>query len=198
MTPRSTHCLAANTGNFEVTEKNTPAGWLSRAGNSARNALSVWALTVLVIGASWPFLEDRIRGFAKSALGLEETGGGPCLKIPDHPTGGIVQHTIDPVAPGDWGVVNWRDIERLRDDCGEPRVIATISNGGGILHRAPLSIGDGIDLPMGQQDLSYLFHVHEFVERGAGFFRVTVSFPDAHGGSPSEQSPWVPFLITED
>lgn len=114
--------------------------------------------------------------------------GGVCTHIPAH------GHTIRDAYAGEWTTVDWQNIVRLRDDCGPPILTGLISNGGGFLHEAPLSI-PGIDLPEGSHDLSYLFRIDERVECGAAGFRVDLIFPNAPGGAPPAKSAWVPFNV---
>ncbi|MEM0949575.1 MAG: hypothetical protein AAGK37_19405 [Pseudomonadota bacterium] len=116
---------------------------------------------------------------------------GPCLVFFD------AGHSVQDTPRGDWGEVSWL-IDKRRDDCGSPLVTAVIKNHGGILHRAPLSIGDGINLPVGVQDIPYLFLVPCATYQGDGELYVSVTYPTAPDRRAPVYSPSIPFEILAD
>lgn len=127
------------------------------------------------IGAEPPrgWLDDRI----------DERDGCICAIIPAY------GHSIEGAAPGEWGIVTWRNIDRRRPNCGQPAVRGIITNGGGIFHDAPLSI-TGVSLPEGiTREFAYKFYVNEQAHCGHAEFRVEVTFPKAENGAPPALNP---------
>lgn len=149
--------------------------------------VEVW-IAQIAAGAVQQAVDDAI---ARAALdGRLEASGGPCAIIP------IAGHFIEGARPGQWGNVKWREVERLRDDCGVPVVTGLIVNGSGFLHDAPLSIS-GVPVEAGFHDFPYRFFINEGVTSGRARFRVIVTYPDASGGAPPAISPWLDFTILE-
>lgn len=128
----------------------------------------------------------------KHEVELNESVMRECLRIPDNG-----QHYIESAPPGGDAIIHWRGVNRMRADCGIPVAVARLVNGGRISHAPELSIGDGLALRPGIQDLSYTFHIPENVKPGRGVFQVFVNFPNAVGGTPPVMSPEVPFIIEE-
>lgn len=114
--------------------------------------------------------------------------GTACATIPR------AGHDVEDGRPGQWVKVVWRDVQRHRDDCGTPELHAYIRNGNDILHSAELSL-QGIAVPAGTRNFSYLVRLPEQIEAGNARLQVIVGFPEAVGGAPEAFSPWWPFNI---
>ncbi|WP_424974274.1 hypothetical protein [Dinoroseobacter sp. S124A] len=161
-----------------------------------RERLKHWGETLIVVGvvcgAAWGVAGGKILQGLDSliALAIEERGGGPCAHIPAN------GHRITGGLPGGWGEVVWRDVVRLRANCGVPVVSGVLTNGGGYFHDAPLSIS-GIPLSVGAHELGYLFQINPEVRPGHARFRVVVTYPDAVGGAPPAISPWLSFRVID-
>lgn len=168
----------------------------------AAEAVKLFAATLAAISAifasAWYFVEPRleswVRGIVEVSLAdaLEAqpipASGGPCAVFP------VAGHFIKGAEPGQWGEVEWRDVRRLRADCGVPIVTGLLVNGDGFLHDAPLSI-TGVPVSVGQHSFRYRFQVNSNVSSGSARFRVIVTYPDAIGGAPPAISPWLDFVI---
>lgn len=190
---------------------------IKRISDFAKSVLPVIALLTIIGGAlAYPLndytqrwirslgfvSQDEVSGLREEIVDLtaaleelrvsielaNETSGRPCAIIP------ASGHRIENGPIGVWLNVTWRRVDRLRADCGKPVISAIVRNGRGLLHGAETSI-PGLALPLGPNDISYAFRMHEGVEPGPAEFQVTVSFPDAVGGAPLAQSPWLPFTI---
>lgn len=144
----------------------------------------------LVLASLATIFNEPVKWYAVNYLGLEERGaGGPCVIIPE---GG---HYVQDAEIGGTGDLVWRNVNRLRADCGVPRLTAVVSNGLGFLHDVGLSI-TGVALPVGvTPELKYQYRLPDSVTPGRARLRVYVTFPDAVGGAPTAFSPWVDFQI---
>lgn len=167
--------------------------WLVKhAGDIAKLAAGgaiVWSLLAFL---AFGLFGEQTAGLARNAIDYVAQKRGVCTIIPQ------AGHDISPVVQaGTWGVVTWRDVERLRPDCGAPELIGIISNGGGIFHQSELSIS-GTPLSVGEHDLKYLFFVPNEVEPGRATFRVIANFPETPGGPSFALSPELNFTIVEN
>ncbi|MEO0859239.1 MAG: hypothetical protein AAFY65_01400 [Pseudomonadota bacterium] len=157
----------------------------------AKNVTAILAvLGVLGGGAMW-LLEPHIAAWLQDRVSAPVPIGGACTRIPRS------GHFAGSGRSDDWVVLEWREVERLRDDCGQPDVTAIVANGDNVLHEADLSIS-GITLTKGTHDLKYLFRVPNETQPGPARIRVFVNFPNAVGGAPPVISPWVRFTILHD
>lgn len=159
--------------------------FLPTAAELSKNILAVLALSSAVGGflispfssPFWSFVSQQVRG------------GGVCVTFPDF------GHTAQDTEQGEWGRVDWRRVEKHREDCGKPSLSIAVRNGGGILHSTVASF-IGFDAPVGTNNFTYLFRVPDCLTiPGASGVRVELTWPDAHGGAPPAISPWVPFTI---
>jgi len=139
-----------------------------------------------VLGVFLWLAEPRIEEYITTRVQAESRG--PCVTFPRS------GHRATDTPPGAWAMIYWNDIEKHRDDCGQPHVIGVITNGDGLYHDSPLSVS-GVIFPVGTFNMSYQFYIDPNVEQGNARFRVTVTYPDAVGGAPPAISPWVPFII---
>jgi hypothetical protein len=179
-------------------QKKSVTKGLTWLGDMAKSALAIAAFLALLAGP----LNDTAKWYAREVLGFREATVdlGRCLTIPKFDPSSSSTHSIEPVVIGDKGVVQWVGLVRHRADCGIPTVIGHIANGGGIIHRVPISIGEGINLEPGVHNLRYGFDtqssVTEFsLKPGRAFFWVSVTFPDAIGGAQTVNSDEIPFVL---
>lgn len=136
-----------------------------------------------------PLIENAVSSALEDHLHDHPPAMQSCSRIPLDTR----QHSVTDTRIGEWGTVTWR-VERLRSDCGQPVIYATIRNGDAILHGSRTSIS-GFALPVGSQTISYDFFVDEGVRPGLGALQVLVTYPDAVGGAPNSITPWQPFNI---
>lgn len=155
-------------------------------GDVAKAATAIVAFFLLVI----PLIIIGVDRYVDQKISdrTHELVNKRCVRIPSS------GHHIVGAPPGGQARVFFVGVQRLRDDCGMPRLTGVVSNGDRILHRAILGI-DGVDLPVGTHNLSYTFDLGDNFKPGQAVFQLRVSFPDAPNGSESVESVAVPFRI---
>lgn len=153
---------------------------IERWGGMIRNASIIVATLFATYNWGLPYL-------AKATDQLLASQNPMCVQMP--PDGFV---TNDEAPIGGSGIVNWKGVKRLREGCGKPELSATLYNGNRVLHSAPLMF-NGLDLPVGEHDLSYPFGVTPLATEGICQLKVDVTFPHADPPSPPASTPWVPF-----
>ncbi|MEM9783367.1 MAG: hypothetical protein AAF899_12945 [Pseudomonadota bacterium] len=165
----------------------------------ARPHLEAWVMRIAARAEIGHALTARLEGIDVRLAALDHEVsvqaadghfGPPCVLVPTH------GHSIEPGPPGAWVVIEWQNLERLRE-CGKPELNAVIRNGHQIAHTAELST-DGVDLPVGlHRSLRYLIRIPPDAIPGTACATVTVTFPRAENPPAPHRSPFVCFQIQE-
>ena len=191
------------------------------AGNAAvegiwatlRRLREQWLLLVFMTGALL-WARDTYDEFAKlPSLVRQQMGGLATLeatvtRLEAEVTRGLTEdhtpvlgfpgakHGIDDGAPGEWTVLHWRPVERLRNDCVPSVIDAWMVDQGGKWFSVETTV---VPMPAleTETDLAFGVRVHPLMDRGRAQVLVQVSF-DCGTHRQVETAPWLQFRVLED
>lgn len=132
-------------------------------------------------------LESSVARLEAEVMRRLDGDRGPVFRFPK------LQHSVDDGAPGDWTVLRWSPVERLRADCRPTGIDAFMVDSSGqwfSIEKAmtPMPVLDG------ETDLAFGVRIHPGMAPGRARIGVQIT-SDCGTHLQVDPAPWLPFRV---